>query len=137
MLCSRAALPHMRQQGSGTIVNIGSVIGISPYSGGGAYAASKAAVSMSTRVLALGAGPYGVTVNCIAPGAIRRNLAAPHDAPPKHIPVGRSGTPDDVAHLVSHIASSAARYLNGTVIVLAGGATAGRTREARQVSDQT
>lgn len=137
MLCSRTALPHMKKQEGGAIVNIGSVSGISPYSGGGAYAASKAAVAMLTRVLALEAGPYGITVNCIAPGAIRHNPPAPHEAPPKHIPVGRTGTPDDVAHLVSYLASSAARYLNGAVIVLDGGATTGRIRASRQSKNRT
>jgi NAD(P)-dependent dehydrogenase (short-subunit alcohol dehydrogenase family) len=137
MLCSRAALPHMKKLQGGTIVNIGSVSGVSPYSGGGAYAASKAAVAMLTRVLALEAGPFGITVNCIAPGAIRHNPPGPDEAPPTHIPVGRTGTPDDVAQLVSFLASSAARYLNGAVIVLDGGATAGRSRASRPSGNRT
>jgi len=52
-LCIKRALPHMKKQGAGTIVNIGSVSGVSPYVGGGAYAATKAALAMLTRVLAL------------------------------------------------------------------------------------
>ena len=72
LLCAQAALPHMKAQGHGTIVNMGSISGRAPYAGGGAYAATKAAIELMTRTLAIGAGPYGVTVNCIAPGAINR-----------------------------------------------------------------
>lgn len=129
MLCSQAALPHMKRQQSGTIVNIGSNSGLVPYATGGAYAASKAALVMLTKVLALEVGPYGVTVNCICPGSIRHR-ATDGDLPPQtnHIPIGRSGRPSDVFHLVSYLASDAARYMTGAVITLDGGATAGRAR---------
>jgi meso-butanediol dehydrogenase/(S,S)-butanediol dehydrogenase/diacetyl reductase len=130
MLCCRAALPHMRRQGGGAIVNIGSISGVMPYARGAAYAASKAAVAMLTRALALEAGPYGVTVNCICPGSIRHGARAKADpeAVPDGIPVGRRGTPEDVAHLVAYLASEGASYMTGAVIVLDGGATAGRIR---------
>jgi NAD(P)-dependent dehydrogenase (short-subunit alcohol dehydrogenase family) len=128
MLCSQAALKHMKRQKSGAIVNIGSISGHAPYAGGGAYAASKAAIAMLTRVLALEAGPYGVTVNCIAPGTIRHRAGADQDMAAPHIPIGRAGTPADVAHLVSYLASAAAGYMTGAVITLDGGATAGRSR---------
>ncbi len=133
MLCSKAALAHMKRQGSGVIVNIGSISGTSPYAGGGAYAISKAALDMMTRVLALEAGPYGVRVNCVCPGSIRREEIADgdDDTPPAHIPIGRHGAPSDVAHMVAYLASEAAGYLTGAVIVLDGGATAGRVRPAR------
>ncbi|MGE0651275.1 MAG: SDR family NAD(P)-dependent oxidoreductase [Alphaproteobacteria bacterium] len=128
MLCSQAAIPHMKRVGGGAIVNIGSISGVAPYAGGGAYAASKAAVAMLTRVLALEAGPFGITTNCIAPGAIRHGERPDGEAPPTNIPVGRAGTTDDVAHLVSFLASGKAGYVNGSVIVLDGGATGGRVR---------
>lgn len=129
MLCSKFALAHMKAQGSGAIVNMGSISGVLPYATGGAYAASKAAIAMLTRVLALEAGPYGITVNCIAPGSIRhRERSGDDDSPPAHIPIGRYGRPDDVAGLVSYLASDAASYLTGSEIVLDGGATAGRKR---------
>lgn len=128
MLCSQVAIPHMKAAGGGAIVNIGSISGVAPYARGGAYAASKAAVAMLTRVLALEAGPFGITVNCIAPGAIRHGERPEGEAPPANIPVGRAGTTDDVAHLVSFLASGKAGYVNGSVIVLDGGATAGRVR---------
>jgi NAD(P)-dependent dehydrogenase (short-subunit alcohol dehydrogenase family) len=131
MLCSQMALPHMKRQKSGAIVNIGSISGLVPYAGGGAYAASKAAIMMLTKVLALEAGPYGVTVNCICPGSIRTEAGRgtqPEEIP-THIPVRRYGKPADVAHLVLYLASEAASYMTGSVIVLDGGATAGRSRQ--------
>jgi NAD(P)-dependent dehydrogenase (short-subunit alcohol dehydrogenase family) len=131
MLCSQLALPHMKRQKSGAIVNIGSVSGLVPYARGGAYAASKAAIIMLTKVLALEAGPYGVTVNCICPGSIRAQVETGESVEeiPSHIPVRRYGKPADVAHLVSYLASEAASYVTGSVIVLDGGATAGRSRQ--------
>lgn len=132
LLCSIAALPHMKRQGSGSIIIMGSVSGVLPYVGGGAYATTKAALSMLTRVLALEAGPYGVRVNCIAPGAIRHRVEQGEpQAAPAHIPIGRAGTIDDVAHMVSYLASDQSTYLTGSVIVLDGGATAGRVRQRR------
>jgi NAD(P)-dependent dehydrogenase (short-subunit alcohol dehydrogenase family) len=125
-LCSKLALPHMKEQGAGTIVNIGSVSGVSPYVGGGAYAVTKAALAMLTRVLALEAGPFGITVNCICPGSIQHRTKNGGSA--AHIPVGRAGTIDDVASLVIYLASAEARYMTGATLVLDGGATAGRQR---------
>ena len=110
-LCSKRALPHMKKQGAGTIVNIGSVSGVSPYVGGGAYAATKAALAMLTRVLALEAGPFGVTANCICPGSIQHRTGGRGSA--AHIPVGRAGTIDDVASVVIYLASAEARYMTG------------------------
>ena len=131
MLCSQFTLPQMKRQKSGAIVNIGSISGLVPYARGSAYAASKAAVIMLTKVLALEAGPYGVTVNCICPGSIRTQVSsdAQIEQVPTHIPVGRYGKPADVASLVSYLASEAASYITGSVIVLDGGATAGRSRQ--------
>ena len=128
LLCSKRALPVMREAGAGAIVNIASISGLVPYVGGAAYASSKAALIMLTKVLALEAGPHGVTVNCICPGSIRDAEDAGVDAVPAHIPVGHRGTPDDVAHMVSYLASNEAGYVNGAVFVLDGGATVGRTR---------
>jgi len=128
MLCCRAAIPAMRQQGYGTIVNIGSVSGVSPYATGAAYAASKAAVAMLTRALALEVGRYGITVNCIAPGSIRHRAGTDPDAEASNIPMGYHGKPSDVAEMVVFLASNAGRYMTGATLVLDGGATAGRAR---------
>jgi NAD(P)-dependent dehydrogenase (short-subunit alcohol dehydrogenase family) len=125
MLCTKLALRHMRRQGSGAIVNMGSVSGLVPYARGGAYAASKAAIATLTKVTALEAGPFGVRVNCICAGSI-----LPDDrSGDAQLPIGRFGRPDDVAQLVSYLASDAASYMTGSVIVLDGGATAGRERK--------
>ncbi len=129
LLGARAVLPAMREQGGGAIVNIGSISGVAPYVEGGAYAASKAALATLTRVLAMEFGPLGIRVNCIAPGSIDRGGSGEMSS--SHIPIGRAGAPDDVASLVSYLASDEASYLNGAVIVLDGGATAGRTRPGR------
>lgn len=134
MLCSQAALPHMKHRKSGVIVNMGSISGSSPYAGGGAYAASKAAIAMITKVLALEAGPFGIRVNCIEAGTIRHRPGSEQEGMPAHIPISRAGTPADVAHLVSYLASDAASYMTGAVITLDGGATAGRVRVTRRKS---
>ena len=128
LLTARAALPTMREQGGGVIVNIGSISGVAPYAEGGAYAASKAALMTLTKVLAMEFGPLGIRVNCIAPGSIDRGSG---ELSSSHIPIGRAGTPHDVASLVSYLASDEASYLNGAVIVLDGGATTGRIRPGR------
>jgi len=129
LLGARAVLPAMREQGSGVIVNIGSISGTAPYAEGGAYGASKAALIALTRVMAMEFGPLGVRVNCIAPGSIDRESTGEMSS--SHIPIGRTGVPQDVASLVAYLASDEASYLNGAVIVLDGGATAGRTRPGR------
>ena len=126
MLCSQAAVPHMRGRGTGSIVNIGSVSGLAPYATGGAYAASKAALIMLSKTLALEVAQSGITVNCICPGSIK--LTAEKPLANSTIPVGRTGLPEDVASLVAYLGSKAARYMTGAVLVLDGGATAGRTR---------
>ena len=128
MLCCRAAIPPMRQQGYGTIVNIGSVSGVSPYATGAAYAASKAAVAMLTRALSLEVGRYGITVNCIAPGSIRHRAGPDPEAEAPTIPMGYHGRPSDVAETVAFLASNAGRYMTGATLILDGGATTGRLR---------
>lgn len=133
MLCSRAVLPHMRRQGGGAIVNIGSISGILSYAGGAAYAASKAAIAMFTKTLALEVGPHNIRVNCICPGSIARvGEVAAETGIVVHIPIGRKGQPEDVARLVSFLASVDASYLTGAIIPLDGGATAGRAKVSKR-----
>lgn len=133
MLCCQAAIPHMRRQGGGSIVNMGSISGILSYSGGSAYAASKAAIAMITRTLALEVGADGIRVNCIAPGSIlHRSGDGDERKGAEAIPIGRRGRTDDVVSLVSYLASDAASYMTGAIIPLDGGATAGRIRASKR-----
>ena len=131
LLCTQSALPHMRRQGGGAIVNMGSISAVSPYAGGAAYAASKAAVVALTRVTALEAGAYGVRANCICAGSVLPATDADGGVPAAHIPIGRFGRPGDVAGLVAFLASDAGSYITGSIIVVDGGATAGRARPPR------
>ncbi len=129
-LCSKAAIPHMVREKGGCIVNIGSVGGLKGYPGGSAYAPSKAAVAMLTRIMAIEYGKDGVRANCIAPGSIEtpawgsrvtgdiRNQIA------KLVPLGRIGKPEDVAELALFLASDESSYITGTVIVIDGGQSA-------------
>jgi 3-oxoacyl-[acyl-carrier protein] reductase len=130
-LTCRALLPAMHAAGSGCIVNVASTAGLSGGHTRAAYNASKGAVVLLTRSLAIDWGPRGVRVNCVAPGLIDTPMAdwIRHDAVrlaafERSLPAGRIGTPDDVAHAVSFLASDGASYLHGSTLVVDGGVTA-------------
>jgi 3-oxoacyl-[acyl-carrier protein] reductase len=123
---SRAVLRPMMKQRHGRIVNITSVVGASGNPGQANYAAAKAGVAGLTRALARELGSRNVTVNCIAPGFIATDMTA--ELPEAHkaallaqIPLGRLGTPDEVAHAVVFLASPLAGYITGTEIHVNGG----------------
>jgi NAD(P)-dependent dehydrogenase (short-subunit alcohol dehydrogenase family) len=124
-------LPVMTGQGSGAIVNMGSIassIGAPRMSG---YVAAKHAVLGLTRSAALEAAPFGVRVNMIAPGFIESRmlsdiatrLGADADALTQRVPEGRLGKPEEVARAVAFLASDESRYMNGTSLLLDGGLT--------------
>jgi NAD(P)-dependent dehydrogenase (short-subunit alcohol dehydrogenase family) len=130
-LTCRALLPAMGDKGSGCIVNIASTAGLTGGHTRAAYNASKGAVVMFTRSLAIDWGPRGVRVNCVCPGLIDTPMAdwirldaVRLAAFERSLPAGRIGTPDDVADAVAFLASDGASYLQGSTLVVDGGVTA-------------
>ncbi len=116
-LCTRAALPHLTKQG-GAIVNIGGVSGQAGVANRSAVATAKAGLSGMTAALAVELAPQGVTVNCVAPGHIahhdRDEVSAHFKA--RAIPLGRSGTPEEVAATVRFLCGPGGRYISGDTI---------------------
>jgi NAD(P)-dependent dehydrogenase (short-subunit alcohol dehydrogenase family) len=117
----------------GAIVNISSLNGVLPTAGLGAYVASKAGVSALTRVAALELAARGIRVNAVCPGSIDTAITdAPGfadvdwDAYVRTIPLGRRGTPYEVARAVLYLASEESAYVTGTNLVVDGGIAAGR-----------
>ena len=126
--CAREALIRMVPQCSGVIVNLSSVHETIPWSGFSAYTSSKAAISMLTKTLAQEAAPHGVRVVAVAPGAIKTTInqnvwgdAAELADLDKKIPIGRMGSPDEIANLVAVLASDLGSYVTGTTVFVDGG----------------
>ena len=123
---SRAVMRTMMKQRYGRIVSITSVVGASGNPGQANYAAAKAGVAGMTRALARELGSRGVTVNCVAPGFIATDMTdklaeAQRVALLAQIPVGRLGSPQEVADAVTFLASPAAGYITGTELHVNGG----------------
>jgi 3-oxoacyl-[acyl-carrier protein] reductase len=123
---SRAVLRPMMKARGGRIINITSVVGSSGNAGQVNYAAAKAGVAGMTRALAREIGSRGITVNCVAPGFIdtdmTKSLPEEQQAALKtQIPLGRLGSPDDIAHAVAFLASPQAGYITGTTLHVNGG----------------
>ena len=132
-LVSRAAVPHLRAAGGGSIVNTASVAALqaSRNRPSHAYAASKGAVLALTRAMAVSYGADRIRVNAICPGLIRSRLTADiveaaerAAAEGNGIPIGRVGEPEDIARCALFLASDASSFITGTQIVVDGGATA-------------
>ena len=123
---SRAVLRTMMKQREGRIINITSVVGSMGNAGQMNYAASKAAVEGMSRALAREVGARNITVNCVAPGFIDTDMTRVLNEEQvgtllRQIPLGRFGTPEDVAAAAAFLASPQASYITGVVLHVNGG----------------
>lgn len=137
--CSREAVPLMRAAGGGKIVNISSIHGKIAKAGVGAYGATKAAIDMLTKQLAVELAPHRINVNAVAPGTISTEINLPlykstlpedlvlRNAVMRRVPANRFGDPADIANAVAFLASSAADYITGAILYVDGGYTADGT----------
>ena len=119
-------LPHMISEKRGCIVNISSIWGLRGASCEVAYACTKAAIIGLTRSLAMEVAPSGIRVNCVAPGCIDTEMVQMLGEETRSLlieetPLGRLGTPEDVAHAVAFFASEKASFLTGQVLTADGG----------------
>jgi NAD(P)-dependent dehydrogenase (short-subunit alcohol dehydrogenase family) len=125
-LCGRSALPWLREHG-GAIVNISSLVATFAAPGGGAYSAAKAAVVGLTQQMALEWARHGIRANAIGPGLISGTRFGTSGDPAvqarrQHVaPLGRTGTPDDIAPVAVFLLSDAARYVTGQFLLVDGG----------------
>jgi NAD(P)-dependent dehydrogenase (short-subunit alcohol dehydrogenase family) len=142
MLGTREAGKHMSTQGGGSIVNVSSIGGIQAGGGVMTYRASKAAVLYFTKCAAIELAPYGIRVNCLAPGSIPTPILAAsakqlseeardafvkssRQAMRDNRPLEREGTPEDVAEAALYFAGDRSAYVTGTVLPVDGGTVAG------------
>lgn len=129
---ARAALRQMYNQGSGSIVNCASILGVFGQSGTAAYTAAKAGVVNMTRTLALESATRGVRVNSIGPGYIDTPLLAQLDEEMLQglislHPIGRLGKPEEIANAFLFLASDEASFVTGANLLVDGGFTAGKS----------
>lgn len=134
-LLSRAALPHMRKAGGGSIINLSSVLGLVGARNRVAYAASKGAVTLMTKAMALDHAHENIRVNCICPGVVDTELVADfvRKAPDPEVaraarialhPLGRFGEPEDIASCAVFLASDESSWMTGAAVPVDGGYTA-------------
>jgi len=124
--CTKAVVRYMMKNKFGRIINITSIVGLTGNAGQANYAASKAGLIGMTKSIAKEVASRGITANCIAPGWIETSMTDKLSGEVKneflsHIPVGRIGSPDDIANAVIFLASDEAGYITGQTITVDGG----------------
>lgn len=131
-LCSKYAIPLIIASGGGSVINTGSSASVMGIPGCDAYTATKGATVSMTRSMAVEYGPQGVRVNCICPAGIETEMVKSSnlDNPDfdadfffSRAPLGRLGTPDEIANLAVFLASDESSYLNGAIVRADGGIT--------------
>ena len=122
---TQAVLPEMVEAGGGRVVMVSSVTGpLVSAPGSAAYAAAKGALDGLMRTIALEHGRNGISVNAVSPGWIATGSSEPDELEAgRHTPVGRPGTPDEVAACALFLASDEASYVTGAMLVVDGGNT--------------
>lgn len=134
-LMARAVLPSFRKAGGGSIVNVGSVLGLVAMRDRAAYCASKGGVTLLTKAMALDHAHENIRVNCICPSIVETDLVQglfsgteagrkARESRLNMLPLGRFGQPQDVAELAVFLASDESAWLTGTAIPIDGGLTA-------------
>jgi|SRR5215467_2528371 len=135
-LLSREVIPHMQRAGGGSIINTASGWGLAGGAKAAVYCASKGAVVLLTKAMALDHGPQKIRVNCICPGdtdtemlrSEAQQLGEPSEgflAEAARRPLGRVGSADEIAKAALYLASDAASFVTGTALVVDGGGLAG------------
>jgi NAD(P)-dependent dehydrogenase (short-subunit alcohol dehydrogenase family) len=135
-LLSREVIPHMQKQGGGSIINTASGWGLAGGAKAAVYCASKGAVVLLTKAMAIDHGPQKIRVNCICPGdtdtgMLRVEAEQLGEANDRFLseaakrPLGRVGSPEEIAQAVLYLASDASSFVTGTALVIDGGGLAG------------
>jgi NAD(P)-dependent dehydrogenase (short-subunit alcohol dehydrogenase family) len=135
--CSKPAAAYMVEHGGGSIINISSIVGVTPLRLQCAFAAAKAGVVNLTKAMAIELAEHNIRVNCICPGSVMQDMVRDlfYKDPVRtegilsHIPMHRPGVPEEMAGLTSFLASDEASYITGSINIADGGWICGYARD--------